>query len=166
MSDIFKTRLYIDVKALNINTLTLIIMKKTLFIIGLFISLATITNAKPLPGVTYNSVRLLLQSYGYGIGQEWSCPLEQGEYFTKTFTFDAGVQYDIVALSEDMDVTDVDIEILTPDGYEYDKDTSTDRFAEVNFTPSYTRTLTIKVKNYSSNTPNYGSKVYFMIGYK
>lgn len=107
-----------------------------------------------------------LKLMGYSIGQEWNCPLKEGQYFTKTFKFDEGVNFDIVALSEDGDVRDVDMEILSPYGTPLLKDTRSDNYAEVNFTPDYTRSLTIKVKNYSSDAPNYASTVYFIVAYK
>jgi len=142
-------------------------MKKTFYFIAILISLSSFSKAQPSgTGFTYNFIRGYCIGLGYGIGQEWHSSLEQGQYFTKTFTFNRDVEYNIIALSEDLDVLDVDIQVYTDSGDIYAEDTSSDRFAEVNFTPSYTRTLTIKVKNYSSNTPNYASKVYFLIAYK
>jgi hypothetical protein len=141
-------------------------MKKFLLVAAVLISFSSISFAQSSTGFTYNFIRGYCQGLGYSIGQEWNANLAQGDYFTKTFTFDEGVEYDIVALSEDNDVQDVDIQILTPSGDVYTQDTKTSAYAEVNFTPSYTRTLTIKVKNYRSRTPNYASKVYFMIAYR
>lgn len=138
-------------------------MKKVLFIIGLLICISSICRAQ---GFTYNYIRNYAQGMGYNIGQEWNSQLQEGQYFTKTFTFDRNVQYDIIALSEDGNVLDVDMEILTPSGYVYDSNNRSSRFAEVVFTPSYDRTLTIKVKNCSSCSPYYASKVYFIVAYR
>ena len=138
-------------------------MKKVIFVIGLLIAFSSISRAQ---GYTYNFVRNYAQGMGYGIGQEWNSQLQQGQYFTKTFTFDRNVQYDIIALSEDGNVLDVDMEVLTPSGALYDRNTRSGRFAEVTFTPGYDRTLTILVKNNSSNTPYNASKVYFLVAYK
>jgi hypothetical protein len=137
-------------------------MKKTFYLIGLFISLAAITKAQ---GYKYELVREYFKDHGYAIGQEWNCPLKEGEYFTKTFKFESGITYDIVALSEDNDVLDVDMQLFE-DGELYTGDTKSSAYAEVAFTPQEDRTLTIKTKNYSSKTPYYASKVYFMIAYK
>lgn len=138
-------------------------MKKNLFALGICILLSFISKGQ---GITYNFIREYCIGLGYSIGQEWNSNLKQGQYFTKTFTFYSGTEYDIIALSEDEDVLDVDIEITTPSGDIYEKDTKTNAYAEVNFSPSFDRSLTIKVKNYSSRTPNYASKVYFFIAYK
>ncbi|MBS1521821.1 MAG: hypothetical protein JST50_12540 [Bacteroidetes bacterium] len=138
-------------------------MKKFLFVIGMLIAFASVSKAQ---GYAYTYIKNYAQGMGYGIGQEWNAGLEQGQYFTKTFTFNAGVQYDIIALSDDGNVLDVDIEILTPSGYLYDRNSRTGKFAEVVFTPTYDRTLTIKVRNCGSETPYYASRVYFMVAYK
>lgn len=138
-------------------------MKKFLFVIGMLIAFASASHAQ---GYAYTYIRNYAQGMGYGIGQEWNCGLEQGQSFTKTFNFKSGVTYDIVALSDDGSVLDVDVEILTPSGYLYDRNSRTGKFAEVVFTPTYDRNLTIKVKNNNSETPYYASRVYFMIAYK
>ena len=138
-------------------------MKKFLFVIGMLIAFASASKAQ---GYAYTYIRNYAQGMGYGIGQEWNCGLSQGQWFTKTFTFNAGVTYDIIALSDDGSVLDVDMEILTPSGYLYDRNNRTGKFAEVIFTPTYDRNLIIKVKNNSSETPYYASRVYFMIAYK
>lgn len=137
-------------------------MKKFIILTGLLFMTAAAVHAQS----KYNVIVATLKLMGYSIGQEWNCPLKEGQYFTKTFTFDEGVNFDIIALSEDGDVRDVDMEILTPGGYTYAKDTRTDNYAEVNFTPTFTRELTIRVKNYSSDAPNYASTVYFIVAYK
>jgi len=137
-------------------------MKKFIALTGLLFTTAAAVHAQS----KYNVVVATLKLMGYSIGQEWHSQLKEGQYFTKEFTFNEGVNFDIIALSEDGDVQDVDMAIFNPGGERVAKDTRTDNYAEVNFTPSYTRDLTVEVKNYRSYTPNYASTVYFIVAYK
>jgi len=138
-------------------------MKKTILILVVLISLFQTTHAQ---GEKYRVAKNYYIKKGYSIGQEWYNDLEQGQYFTKSFSFENNAEYAVVALSEDNDVRDVDIEILTAAGDIYEKDTQVDALAIVSFTPSFTRNLTIKVLNYRSRTPDYASRVYFFVAYR
>ncbi|HTD42443.1 MAG TPA: hypothetical protein VK671_17560 [Mucilaginibacter sp.] len=138
-------------------------MKKFLFVIGLLIAFASVSHAQ---GFTYSYIKNYAQGMGYGISQEWYAPLEQGQHFSQSFNFHANTQYDIIALSEDGNVLDIDLEVVTPLGYEYASNNRSSRYAEVTFTPAYDCTLTVKVKDCSSYSPYYASRVYFMIAYK
>jgi hypothetical protein len=143
------------------TTLKIKVMKKLVILTGLLFMTAAAVHAQTKGEVVEATLKLM----GYSIGQEWNCPLKEGQYFTKTFKFDEGVNFDVIALSEDGNVQDVDMEILSPLGIPLLKDTRSG-YAEVNFTPNYTRSLTIKVKNYNSDTPNNASTMYFIVAYK
>jgi|GEM_PF-1975540 len=138
-------------------------MKKTTTILVLLLSFFQTTHAQ---GERYRIAKNYYLNKGYSIGQEWYNDLKQGQYFTKSFLFKKYTEYAVVALSEDTDVQDVDIEILTAADDIYEKDTQTDALAVVNFTPSFSRNLTIKAINYRSGTPNYASRVYFFVAYR
>ncbi len=81
-------------------------------------------------------------------------------------TFRSDREYAVVAFSEDGDVDDVDLEIQTGSGYAFKRDVLIDALPIVTFSVGYDRQLRIKMTNYSSSTPNYASKCYFMIFYR
>jgi len=56
--------------------------------------------------------------------------------------------------------------LINSDNTEKDKDADTSWDARIDFTPSWSRTLKIVVKNYDSDTPNYASKCWVIVAYK
>lgn len=138
-------------------------MKKSIYLSAMLVLFVSFVQAQSF---RYNFYKGYFQGLGYDIGQEWHGDLKQGQYYTKTFNFNRYLEYHIVALSEDDDVEDIDMHVYTSYNSVYMKDDDESALAEVAFTPSFDRSLTIKVKNYSSSTPNYASRVYFFIAYK
>jgi len=135
----------------------------TIILALLFLSISITAGAQ---GTVYNFVKGYGQGLGYSIKGEYHCNLKQGEACTQKLTFYKGSDYDVLAFSEDGDVQDIDVKILTSYNTTYVEDNSAKDYAEVTFSPSFTRSLTIRVKNYSSNTPYYASKIYFIVFYK
>jgi hypothetical protein len=81
-------------------------------------------------------------------------------------TFYGGTNYVIVAASDDVDVTDIDLYLYYESGNVRNKDTDTDRIAVINFTPGTDLMLKLVVMNYRSNTPTYASRCKYFIAYK
>ena len=114
----------------------------------------------------YNEAKGYIRDKGYSISAEQYADLSQGAEAGYTKTFYEGLSYIIIAMSDDADVTDVDVYLRYPSGTAYDKDADSDRLAVIHFTPTYTREMRVVVKNYASNTPNYKSKCRILIGAK
>lgn len=114
----------------------------------------------------YHEVLSLLKDKGYSISTEQVADLKQGETAYHFKTFYQNLDYVIVAMSDDDDVTDVDIYLYEQNGDEYTKDTDTKNLAVVKMSPLVTRDMKIVIKNYASNSPNYGSKCRFVVAYK
>jgi hypothetical protein len=114
----------------------------------------------------YRQVLSLLKDKGYSISTEQVADLKQGETAYHFKTFYKNLDYVIVAMSDDDDVTDVDVYLYEEDGDEYTKDTDTKNVAVVKMSPLLTRDMKVVIKNYASNSPNYASKCRFVIAYK
>ena len=114
----------------------------------------------------YNEVLSLLKDKGYTISTEQVADLKQGETAYHFKTFYNNLDYVIVAMSDDDDVSDVDIYLYEDNGDEYTKDTDTKNVAVVKMSPLVTREMKIVIKNYASNSPNYASKCRFVVAYK
>ena len=117
---------------------------------------------------TYIEVKALIKNRGYSIksNSERYANLSQGQEAGDNWTFYAGTSYIIVTLSDDDDVTDMDLYLKNTDGSVYTKDTDTDAIAVIQFSPGFTRDMKVVMKNYSSRTPNYKSRCRYIIGYK
>ncbi len=114
----------------------------------------------------YQELKVLLRLDGWTISTEQYAYLKQGEsaYFYKTFQ--NALDYIIVGISDDNDVTDIDLHLYNSDGSEYDKDDTPDAAAEIWVSPYYTGQLRLTIKNAGSNTPHYASKCRFVIAYR
>ena len=113
-----------------------------------------------------NEIRDWLKHNGYKILPEQVANLKQGESAHHSRTFYKEYEYVIIGLSDDDDVTDVDLFLQRMDGTEFDKDDDSDDSALINFDPTFTREMKVVIKNYSSRTPNYASKCRIIIAYK
>ncbi|MDR2475381.1 MAG: hypothetical protein LBD45_05940 [Bacteroidales bacterium] len=114
----------------------------------------------------YKEARAYLLNEGYSISTEQYADLAQGETAGHTKTFYKNSEYFIFAISDDSDVTDVDIYLNDASGSIYTKDTDTSNVAVVTFSPSFTREMRVVMKNYASNTPSYKSRCRILIAYK
>ena len=114
----------------------------------------------------YRETLAYLKSEGYTVKTEQNASLKQGETAGHTNTFYKGTSYIFVAMSDDPDVSDVDIFLKETDGTEYSKDTDDKPIAIVQFEPSFDRQMRVVIKNYKSSTPSYASTVRFVIAYK
>jgi len=114
----------------------------------------------------YRQVLALLKDKGYSISTEQVADLKQGETAYHFKTFYKNLDYVIVAMSDDDDVSDVDVYLYEEDGDEYTKDTDTKNVAVVKMSPLVTRDMKVVIKNYASSSPNYASKCRFVVAYK
>jgi hypothetical protein len=115
----------------------------------------------------YNDYLEVLRNKGYSISKEIKVSLSEDEtgYYWKTFA--KGLDYIIVAASDDEDVSDVDLYLYDDDGSTLKvKDTDVSSLAVVSFTPNYERSMKIIVKNYKSSTPSFSSTLRFIVAYQ
>src|SRR5689334_16011655 len=114
----------------------------------------------------YGYIKQALEDENYTVVKDIYGDIAQGEtvYYWKTFS--ANTTYAIYGFSEDNDVKDLDIEVQNDDGTTYVRDSKTDNEPVVVFTPSYTRTMKVIMKNYRSDTPDYESRCEFFIAAK
>src|SRR3569833_128362 len=94
----------------------------------------------------YRQVLALLKDKGYSISTEQVADLKQGETAYHFKTFYKNLDYVIVAMSDDDDVTDVDVYLYEEDGDEYTKDTDTKNVAEVKLSRLVTRDMKVVIK--------------------
>lgn len=80
--------------------------------------------------------------------------------------FYSALEYAVVALSDDPDVEDVDVEVRDMDDNLIAKDDDEDDVATARFTLDDAQSLKIKMTNYSSETPSYASRCRYLIFYK
>lgn len=136
-------------------------MKKLLFILTLLIVSVTAFSQQ----TTYDYYKSLYRSYGWNIGNEQYADLSQGKSAYTIMNFTSGSHYAIIACSNDVDVTDVDVYVYLSDGTLFTKDTDSSALAIVDFNCTWSQQVKIVIKNYSSNTPNYSSRIRYFIAY-
>lgn len=114
----------------------------------------------------YYRVKQALEDQGYTISKDIYGDIAQGEtvYYWKTFY--ANNTYAIYGFSEDDNVNDLDLEVQYDDGTTYVSDSKSDALPVVVFTPGYTRTMKVILKNYDSDTPYDESRCEFFIASK
>ncbi len=136
-------------------------MKPIIFITFFFTSIASL-HAQHVG----SELRAYLRKEGYSISTEQYAYLSKGEKAGHTKTFYDGTQYAIVAYSENSDVKDVDIYLYDEDGSLLVKDTDSDTFAIISYTPYTTREMRAVIKNYDSYSSTKEYKCEFIIAYK
>jgi hypothetical protein len=114
----------------------------------------------------YNLARQSLLDQGYAICENKYCDLLKGETSFFYRTFYARTEYKIVAISDDNDVTDVDLLVYYNDGSLYFKDTDDTSIGVVTFILSESKFLKVVFKNYASSTPDYRSTIRVLVGYR
>ena len=117
-------------------------------------------------GANYYNVRDYLEGKGYTISKDVYADIAEGEtvYYWKTFY--ANTTYLIYGFSDDDNVNDLDLYVYYEDGELYTHDSEDDATPVITFTPSYTRTMKVILKNYNSTTPDDESRCRFFIVYK
>lgn len=115
---------------------------------------------------SYARVLTMLKANGYTISQEKYSTLEEGESAYGYKEFFAGNDYKIVAISNDANVTDIDLFVYDEDESDYTSDTKASEVAIVNFHPLSTREMRIEIKNVSSDTPDDESTCRYVVAYK
>jgi hypothetical protein len=133
---------------------------------GIFLFFLTTLSLQSFSQSLYNYAKSYLRENGYTISADQQADLAQGETAGHVKTFYSGNRYMIIALSDDSDVSDVDVFLYYTNGTLDSKDADTEKIAVLTFEPSYTRDMRVVVKNYASSTPRYKSKCRIIIGYK
>ena len=135
-------------------------MKKILFILMLLVvSLTTFSQTN------YEYYKSLYRDKGWNIGNEQYANLIQGKTAYTYINFTSGSTCHIVACSNDVDVTDVDVFVYLSDGSLFMKDDDRSALAIVKFECTYSQQVKIVIKNYSSLTPNYASTIRYFIAW-
>lgn len=114
----------------------------------------------------YEKVRQVYRSLGYNIGLEEFANLKEGSFGYSTVNFEAGSRYEIVAVSNDTDVKDIDLYVYYPNGELFMEDTDNSNLSVVSFNCTYSQSMKIIIKNYSSLTPNFASTIRYFIAWK
>ena len=114
----------------------------------------------------YEKVRHVYRSLGYNIGLEEFANLKEGSFGYSTVNFEAGSRYEIVAVSNDTDVKDIDLYVYYPNGELFMEDTDNSNLSVVSFNCTYSQSMKIIIKNYSSLTPNFASTIRYFIAWK
>ena len=114
----------------------------------------------------YEKVRQVYRSLGYNIGLEEFANLKEGSFGYSTVNFEAGYRYEIVAVSNDIDVQDIDLYVYYPNGELFMEDTDNSNLSVVSFNCKYSQSMKVIIKNYSSLTPNFASTVRYFIAWK
>ena len=138
-------------------------MKKVLFLLFFLVTGIVASNAQ---STRYYNCQAYWTNLGYTIGLEQEANIIQGGTAYCNVTFQYGYDYEVIGLSDDADVTDLDLAIYYLDGTLWTQDNDNSNIALINVVPSRTITMKVVIKNYSSRTPNYASKCYFFIAYK
>jgi hypothetical protein len=104
---------------------------------------------------------------GYTISKEMEVNISEGQTGYSYKTFYEGLTYIVYAMSEDGDVTDIDVYVYdTSDDEILKRDTEADDVAVVSFTPNKEIDGKVVIKNYKSSDPNYESRCRYIIAYK
>lgn len=130
----------------------------------IFISIALLLCCQSFSQSMYTRVSNYLLDEGYTIEKSIYADIAEGETTYVWYTFEAGTTYIIYGFTEDEDVQDLDLTVNYKDGSVYKRDLESDATPVLIFTPYYTRTMKVILKNYSSDTPDYQSTCRFFIG--
>lgn len=114
----------------------------------------------------YEQSKQVYRSLGYNIGLEEFAKLKEGSFGYSTVNFQAGHRYEIVAVSNDTDVLDIDLYIYYPNGELFMEDADNSSVSIISFTCSYSQSMKVIIKNYSSLTPNFASTIRYFIAWK
>jgi len=87
-------------------------------------------------------------------GSIYGAYLQNGSSISLTYPFEYGNDYKIIGYADE-DVQDLDLYLLTIDGDEITKDVTTDNTPELDYTPPYSGSRTIKILNYQSSAPSF-----------
>jgi hypothetical protein len=140
--------------------------KKLLFLFAVLIFFGTSTKIMSQGWDDYYKIKNALIENGFTVSKDVYQDLKEGETFKLEKDFYSGNDYVLVAFSIDGDVKDVDLYVYELDGDLYIKDATDANYALVEMSPQYSRNMTIKVKNYKSQTPSYLSKCLLLVAYK
>jgi hypothetical protein len=138
-------------------------MKRTLFLIALIAAFSIQIHAQSV----YQKARDKIEGMGYTISKEMEVNISEGQTGYSYKTFYEGLTYIIYAMSEDRDVSDIDIYVYdTSDDEILKRDAEDDDVAVVSFTPNRDIEGKVVIKNYKSSDPNYESRCRYIIAYK
>jgi len=140
---------------------------KSLAILVMTVMISGATNDLHAQGSYVNSLISGMRDEGWELSENRTADLREGMSTTWYYrTFNTGLEYKVIALSEDDDVTDIDLVICYSDGQPYKSSVDESEIAEVSFQPAKDRYLKIKMTNYASDTPYYRSQCNYLIFYR
>ncbi|PVD54274.1 hypothetical protein DC498_02530 [Terrimonas sp.] len=118
--------------------------------------------------LTSSKVASIMENYGWTKKADTRYAyLKESESTTPvTYTFYYGLEYAIVAYSDDTDVQDIDIQVCYPSGNVYLQDNEFDDISILKFVPPYDMNRGVKITNYSSLEKHFTSKCNFIIFYR
>ena len=114
----------------------------------------------------YKDVLAQLRLDGYTIVTQSYGTLKQAESAYKLYSFLPYRDYIIVGISNDYNVTDVDLHVYDKHGYVYEKDDGPDDVAVVHIYTYSTQQMKVMIKNAKTDTPDDKSTCRFVIAYK
>ena len=103
---------------------------------------------------------------GYRCASDDYFTIAEGDSKFKTRTLHAGYEYVFMNVPTETGLLDTDISIKTSAGRVLAKDNDTDAACIVEFSPNYTTTVDIWVKNYDSVRRGYGYDSRLLVFYK
>jgi hypothetical protein len=113
----------------------------------------------------YKEVISMLKADGYNISNEYYATLKEGETAYNFKTFYGYTNYIIVAISNDLNVSDLDLYVYN-NGSLYAKDDKSDEIAVTHIYTYVSKYMKVVVKNAASDTPEDESTCRFVVAYK
>ena len=113
-----------------------------------------------------SDVQRIVENQGFTVATERYAYLSEGETTSFYRKFYKGNEYLIIAYSEEYGVKDLDIYLYDEDDSLLERDARNEGYAIVGFSPSYTRSLKIVVKNYDSESSLKEYNCKFLVAYK
>lgn len=127
--------------------------------------MVTLCSTKLFASTPESDIKSVMENRGWTYSQTVHADLIEDQSCTWWYrNFYANREYEIIAFSEDGDVNEVCLKVQYPHGTEFLEDC--DSQSLVHFFCYSDRQLRIAITNKSSDTPNYASRIKFMIFYK
>lgn len=139
-------------------------MKVKLFL--LIVILSVLSSSNVFSQNIRAELKAFLREAGYTISNEKYAMLSEGEIANYYRNFYSSTKYAIVAYTEESGVKDVDLYLYDDDGSLLVKDTTTKRFAIVEYNPYVTRKMKVVFKNYNSRSSYKEYKCHLIVAFR
>jgi hypothetical protein len=107
-----------------------------------------------------------IEKLGYTIADEMNVNISESMTGYSYRHFYGSLNYVVFAISEDKDVTDLDVYVYDEDGEVIEKDADESDMAVISFNTGRDMEGKIVIKNYKSNDPDYKSLCRYVVAYK